>query len=385
MTHPKVLFVQPVLPQYRIPVFSGLAERGLDVTVWSDHSPKGSLKHVDPRGLFSAEHRPERRIGPFLSQSALLEAAKSATFDVAVFPWNVRYLELAPALLAARRRNMPVLLWGHARAKRKNDAFRRVRLRLGQLGAGCVTYDEKAKLELVQEGMDAGRIFVAQNAIDQSEVKAARDYWDASPLELARLHAEMGFSHRKVVLFVSRLERDKRVDMLLGAFSLVLKRVPDARLAVVGDGSERGQLELLTEELGIAHAVTFVGPVYDERQLAPWFLGARALAYPTNIGLTLLHSFSYGVPVITSDNPLEHNPEFVALRPGENGLVYRSGDASDFAEKIVACLTDSALRAKLSENARATVEAEGGFNLETMLDGMERALRFALAQRPRAL
>ncbi len=384
MTRPKVLFVQPVLPKYRIPVFAGLTERGFDVTVWSDHFPEGSLKHVDPQGQFSAAHRPERRLGPFFSQPSLIEGARSTDFDVAVFPWNVRYLELGPALLVARRRSMPVLVWGHARAKRKDDAFRQLRRMLGQLGTACVTYDEKAKLELIQDGMTTSRIFVAQNSIDQGEVKAARGYWERDPLRLSQVQAAMGLADRKVILFVSRLERDKKVDVLLRAFSLALARVPEAHLVVVGGGTERGQLEALAGELGIGRSVTFVGPVYDERQLAPWFLAAQALAYPTNIGLTLLHSFSYGVPVITSDDPLEHNPEFVALRPEENGLVYRSGNSADFAEKIVDCLQNSALRAKLSAGALATVEAKGGFNLETMLDGMESALRFALAQRSRA-
>lgn len=381
MVHPKVLFVQPVLPKYRIPVFARLARRGFDVTVWSDHFPSGSLEHTDPEGMFSAEHRPERRAGPFFSQPSLIEAARTTAFDVAVFPWNVRYLELGPALLLAKRNRLPVLLWGHARAKRKRDIFRRARQYLGELATACLTYDQSAKLELIGDGMNPRRIFVAQNSIDQKEVQAARDYWGTSPGELTRLHAEAGISNRRVILFVSRLERDKSIDILLRSFALVVPRVPDAHLVLIGGGPERAQLEALARELGIAHEVTFVGPVYEERALASWFLAARVLAYPTNIGLTLLHSFSYGVPVITSDDPLGHNPEFFALRPGENGLVYQAGDCADFAEKIVHCLTDSALRAKLSAHARATVEEPGGFNLETMLDGMESALRYAL---PRA-
>jgi hypothetical protein len=63
----------------------------------------------------------------------------------------------------------------------------------------------------------------------------------------------------------------------------------------VGDGPTRPDLERLVDELGQREAVTFAGSIYDETQLAPWMLSATLMCYPFSAGLSLLHSFGYGL------------------------------------------------------------------------------------------
>lgn len=378
MSYPRILFVQPVLPSYRVPLFAGLAKRGFDVTCWSDHHPQGSLKHVDPNGLFGASHRRETALGPFISQPGLLEATRSAQFDAVILPWNVRYLELGPAVAWARAKSLPCLLWGHARSRREHSAIRFLRNAIGRAATACITYDKEARLELLREGFDPTRTFTAQNALDDQRSREAERYWREHADELTKFRTSHELHARSIVLYLSRLEPEKRIDRLLRSFSEVARIFPGAHLVIIGDGPERARLGALATSLGLEKHVYFSGSIHDELSLAAWFSSAKVLAYPTSIGLSILHAFGYGVPVITSDGPKEHSPEFFALRPNENGLTYRSGDESHFAEQILLVLRDSALRARLSAGARNTIEAEGGFNLKTMLDGMEAALRFAL-------
>src|SRR5688572_16927634 len=107
-----VLFLQPVLAHYRLAFYREL-NRFSRVRVWSDHQ-SGILPHADPAGAFEVAHRPERRLAPgLLSQPAYLEAVRSSWPDVVVLPWNTRYVQLTPALLEARLRSRPVVLWGH--------------------------------------------------------------------------------------------------------------------------------------------------------------------------------------------------------------------------------------------------------------------------------
>ena len=179
------------------------------------------------------------------------------------------------------------------------------------------------------------------------------------------------------LLYVSRLEPDKRVDLLLDAFALVLKRRPKARLVVIGKGTDDDRLRAHAGALGIEDGVRFVGPAYEENALAGWFLAADVFPYPVAIGLSILHAFGYGLPVVTSDDIHSHNPEIDALRDGRNGLLYRDGDTADFADCIERILADEALRTTLSKGARATVEGPDGFTLTRMVDGYVEALRAA--------
>ena len=121
----------------------------------------------------------------------------------------------------------------------------------------------------------------------------------------------------------------------------------------------------------------FLGAVYDEMALAPWFLSADAFCYPANIGLSLLHAFGYGLPVITTDRNELQNPEIEALEPGRNGLVYKHDDLEALASTLERVIVDRPLRESLA--AEALVTATQRFNLRTMVDGIEQAIRYAAA------
>ena len=180
-----------------------------------------------------------------------------------------------------------------------------------------------------------------------------------------------------MILFISRLEADKRVDLLLDAFKIVANQRPGAKLAIIGRGEEEQALRDRTGRLGLSDRVIFPGAIYDEMQLAPWFLSAACMAYPVAIGLSVLHAFGYRLPVVTSDDIASHNPEIEALRDGENGLLYRDGDVGDFAAKMLMCMNDTEVRRRMSDAALLTVGEPDGFCIPRMVRGFVEAIAYA--------
>jgi glycosyltransferase involved in cell wall biosynthesis len=144
------------------------------------------------------------------------------------------------------------------------------------------------------------------------------------------------------------------------------------RLVLIGAGPEEAALRSAAEAGGYGGAVSFVGAEWREEQLAPWFLSARALVHPGPIGLGLLHSFAYGLPVVTHDNPRHHGPEIHALSPGVNGLCFAEGDAGDLARALRVVLGDEARLAELSLAARRTTRLE--YSFENMVSRFHAAL-----------
>jgi glycosyltransferase involved in cell wall biosynthesis len=181
-----------------------------------------------------------------------------------------------------------------------------------------------------------------------------------------------------VLLFVSRLDRRRRADLLLSAAARLVGAHPGLRVVIVGKGSIEGELRDLAASLGIAPRVQFVGELYDEMELAPYFLSASAFVFPEYMGLSVLHAFGYGLPVIASERAGCHGPEFAALRHGANGLTFRHGDADSLAEAIRTIIENPDLAKQMSAEALRTVNET--YTLARMVDGFEAAARYCAGQ-----
>lgn len=382
----RIAIVQPLLPHYRVPVFDLLARStGIELTVLCDTQPTGSLKGVPATDAFRCEHAPLRQLGPAISQPAMLAAAISPRFDAAVFTWNTRIVELVPALLACKAARKGSVLWGHGYSKQDSPARRKLRRSVLSFADSAVLYGRAERERLIDAGWDAGRIFVAPNAIEQESVRRATAAWTREPRRLRSWQEEHGIADGRLIVFISRIEADKRVDLLLETFARLTKRQPDLRLAIIGGGSCLEEARRKSATLGIDSTTTFTGPIYDEESMAPWCLSAACLAYPEAIGLSIYHAFGYGLPVVTSDDIPSHNPEIESLRPGVNGLLYAHRDVDAFAAAIERLLSDPRGRDGWRRAALDTVNAPGGYNISSMVDGYADALRHALSQHPARL
>jgi hypothetical protein len=96
----------------------------------------------------------------------------------------------------------------------------------------------------------------------------------------------------------------------------------------------------------------WLGSITDEAMLAPWFLSSQLLVHPSGIGLTLLHAFGYGLPVVTNDDAESQMPEFAAFTPGETGVQFRRGERHSPAKAVCQCLTEDEKRASMARKAK---------------------------------
>ncbi|UYV13943.1 MAG: glycosyltransferase family 4 protein [Phycisphaera sp.] len=372
----RVCIQQPALPAYRVPVFAELARRpGLSVEVL--YYEQAKLPNVEAQGFTArpvAMRRLLRRPREVRWVPAQFEAADPARADVAVFEHNSGVLSLIPAMRRAKRNGVGVVLWGHGYSVRETGWSRRLRNWFGRQADAVLLYNHEARERLIDEGMDPKRLFVALNSLDQEPIQRARERWLADPEGLARFRAEQKLDG-PVVLFVSRLYAQNRMDLLLHAAARLKDSHPDLIVAIVGDGAERENLEALAQRLGIADRVRMPGAVYGQEELAPWFLSSRVFCYPRFIGLSVLHAFGYGLPVVTNQDMWSHPPEAQSIVHGENGLLVDPGEPGSLAEAIARLVDDEALARRLGESGRQTVLER--YTIAGMVDGHEAAIRFA--------
>jgi glycosyltransferase involved in cell wall biosynthesis len=191
--------------------------------------------------------------------------------------------------------------------------------------------------------------------------KITRVYNGAVPLKRVadeQCPPKSGFT----LVYVGRLEPVKNHTLLLRAFRAALSLIPDLRLWMVGDGSERKRLESFSAKLGITSQVTFWGQQHD---VAPFFSAADAFIMSSKsegLPMSLLQAFSLGVPAIVTD--VGGMAEVVRL--AQAGLLVPVDNPDAMAAAIVRLAGSGAERAHFSANAEAAFHSR--FTLETMVD-----------------
>ncbi len=148
---------------------------------------------------------------------------------------------------------------------------------------------------------------------------------------------------------VSRLEGIKGMDLVIPAFAEVHRQEPGTQMLVVGDGSMRPLMERQAREADVADCVTFVGRQEQER-LQDYYDRIDILLMPSRsegFGLTAIEGMARGCVLVASN--IGGLPEVVI--DGETGLLHRSEDVSDMAEKILLLLRQPQMREKMSEAA----------------------------------
>jgi phosphatidylinositol alpha 1,6-mannosyltransferase len=178
------------------------------------------------------------------------------------------------------------------------------------------------------------------------------------------------------VLFVGRLDEEKRVDELLRAVHR-LRRDVHVRVEIVGDGRCRRTWQELAGRLGIAGDVTFHGHV-DEKALVSAYLRADVFCMPGVAelqSLATMDALAAGKPVVAADAmALPH-----LVRAGETGWLYPPGDIAALADRLRRLLDDPSARVRMGAAGRELIAQQ---TMHSTLDRFEALYRGVTVRLP---
>jgi glycosyltransferase involved in cell wall biosynthesis len=157
-----------------------------------------------------------------------------------------------------------------------------------------------------------------------------------------------------MVLFCGRLEWQKGPDLLVEAIPAVLRAHPAAKFVFVGDGGMRGQLEARVRQLGVAHAVRFLG-FRNGDELVRLFKACQAVCVPSRnepFGIVVLEAWAARKPVVVTQNGgpneyVSHEENGLKIYPQPNSIVWG----------LVRLFSDFEHARWMGENGRRAVEA----------------------------
>ena len=168
-------------------------------------------------------------------------------------------------------------------------------------------------------------------------------------VDVARMPYRERPTPRPVFLSNRNLEPLYNVGCVLRAFARVQARVPDARLIVVGDGSQRGALEELARELGLQQ-VEFRGRVAPEAMAAVYAEADVYLNSPDidNMPGSIIEAFAAGLPVVSTN---AGGIPFI-VDSGRTGLLVERNDHVAMADAALRVLLEAGLAGALAGAAR---------------------------------
>jgi len=155
------------------------------------------------------------------------------------------------------------------------------------------------------------------------------------------------------LITVGRLEPEKRIEDILAALKLVAAHYTMIGLFIVGEGSERGKLESMARDLGLADSVIFLGQRTDARALmASAQAYIQASAYE-GYSRTLIEAALAKVPIITTDVGIVGE----VFKGYEDVLAAPVADPTALSLNIVGFIEDTRVRLELPIHAEAAARA----------------------------
>lgn len=306
---------------YRKPILNMLAEYYLVVVLHSGQPTVGETDRyreiITPQKLLWRFHlQPRSPLGKIVHD-----------FDVVIAMFDLGWpAYIAPLLW---RKRPKYVLWGHRYSANSlaciaRDYFLKRADRILLYG------DEEVDM-MKSRGVDASKISVAWNTLHIPN------------------HKDTSCNEKSSFLFVGRLQKRKRIDLILNCFASILPKISDSTtLDIVGSGEIESELKDLARTLRIANRVNFYGRIDDPITLAKRFSLAHAYVSPGPVGLGVLHSLAYGVPVITL-REARHGPEFHNLKDNHNSLI--CADQAELESAMHNICNDTELAKLLGKNA----------------------------------
>lgn len=220
-------------------------------------------------------------------------------------------------------------------------AFRRIKLQVAQCSQALTVVSHAMRDYLVALGARRENIHVISMGVD------LKNTFTPDP-------STSRINHR--LLFVGRLVEKKGLRYLLAALAIVLKRIPDCSLQIVGQGPELAALKAYCTDLQINSQVQFLGSVSNQalpvlyRQSSVFVAPSIVAEGGDQEGLGLVYAEALGCEcaVVATDLPAIRD----IVIHNQTGMVVKQKAVDALADAIITLLQDEPLRRKLGKRGR---------------------------------
>lgn len=339
-------------PHYRMPIFTLMSENFDCDFYFGDkmQQPIKKLNYNELKGFKKELHNVFIGSSFYWQRKSVRLVFKNYDYFVlSGEPFCISYWFI---LLIAKLLGKKTVTWTHGFYGREGGVKKVVKRAFFKLFTKIMVYSDYSIGLMKKEGIDARKMFCIANALDTDSQLIIRQ-----KLNKTDVFSSYFGNEDPVVFYIGRIQKIKRLDLLVESFKKLKDEDVKCNLVIVGKDDENVGLPKIINELGIDDSVWLYGPCYDEEAIGEMFYNSAVCVSPGNVGLTSIHALTYGCPVVTHDNFPYQMPEFEAITPDETGSFFKMDDVDDLTEKIRLWLEKSPEeRGKTRELAYRTID-----------------------------
>lgn len=218
---------------------------------------------------------------------------------------------------------------------------------------GIFLYGNYAKELMIKEGIKHEKLHVIYNSLNYDKQISIRKNLRPSGIFKKKFN-----NNYLNLIFIGRLTEIKRLDLLIYALKKLKSESNYFNTTLIGDGEKRKALKQLAKEHDLEESIWFYGPCYDEIELSELIYNADLCVSPGNVGLTAIHTMTYGTPVITHNDFSYQMPEFEAILDGVTGTFFNNGDYISLANSVIRWFDDYKDRELIRKNCYKVIDTK---------------------------
>lgn len=270
--------------------------------------------------------------------------------DIIVLELNPRIISNWIFLIIRMLFRKKTVLWGHAWPREgkggKSDTVRNL---MRHLADEIIVYTKTQEIEL-KERMPDKKIRSAANALYfASEIKKNTNF---------------NSKIKNNIIYVGRLTEEKKPLFLVRSFLNAIKYLPEeTKLFLIGEGEEKSKIIDFLKKKNATEKVLVKGHISKYEDLLLYYNKSLVSISPGYVGLSIIQSFSFGVPMLISSDE-NHAPEIEAAIPNLNAIFFRSDDDYDFKQMLIKIYDEKEIWSKNSEKIISFVLKN--YTIETM-------------------
>lgn len=303
-----------------------------------------------------------------------------------VHEFSAGILSILPIMIFCRITGTRLVFWGHMfnRSQGFNpqqSRLDRYRKWLWKKADSLITYTKAEKQLLVDNGIDANKIFVAYNTVDTDTCLKARNELESEGRITVK--ERINFSHQFNLTFIGRLYADKMPDMLIDLLKILHERgFTSVAAHFVGDGEMLPVIKDKIKQSGLEKYAFCHGAIYDEHRIGEILFASDLMIMPGCVGLSVNHAFCFNCPVVTFgevNGVPAHGPEIEYVIDGATGFIIRDHSLESLAEVVIRYLREDDLRYKMNKAVRKFIEED--CSVSAMAKGVLSAIHYNLREK----